>query len=78
MYADTMKGYQPKGRTRDDDTFKRLAGAWPTYFPEKAEVGLSESDHKVRLATALAESFSTLEVAEVLFSRVNTRAQSPV
>ncbi|CAD6271896.1 unnamed protein product [Miscanthus lutarioriparius] len=63
-----MKGHQPKGRTRDDDTFKRLAGAWPTYFPEKAEVGLSESDHKVRLATALAESFSTLEVAEVLFS----------
>ncbi|XP_066362627.1 probable DNA helicase MCM8 isoform X2 [Miscanthus floridulus] len=70
MYADTMKGHQPKGRTRDDDTFKRLAGAWPTYFPEKAEVGLSESDHKVRLATALAESFSTLEVAEVLFSRI--------
>ncbi|CAD6333579.1 unnamed protein product [Miscanthus lutarioriparius] len=70
MYADTMKGHQPKGRTGDDDIFKRLADAWPTYFPEEAEVGLSESDHKVRLATALAESFSTLEVAEVLFSRI--------
>ncbi|OQU78151.1 hypothetical protein SORBI_3009G166400 [Sorghum bicolor] len=70
MYADTMKGHQPKGRTRDYGTFKKLAAAWPRYFPEEADVGLSESDHKVRLVTDLAEIFSTPEVAEVLRSSV--------
>ncbi|AQK94361.1 minichromosome maintenance 8 [Zea mays] len=74
MYADTMKGHQPKGDkgNRDDYTFsfRRLADVWPTYFPEEAEVGLSESDQKVRLTTALADFFSTPEMAEVLRSRV--------
>ncbi|RCV17352.1 hypothetical protein SETIT_3G213500v2 [Setaria italica] len=68
MYADTMKGHQPKGSTIDvTPVEKRLADVWKRYFPEEA--GFSESDRKVRIAAALFESsFST--VVKGLQSRV--------
>nr|CAB3464994.1 unnamed protein product [Digitaria exilis] len=67
MYADTMKGQQPKGFAIDATAAKKLMGIWPRYFPEEA--GSSASDGKVRIVAALVASrFS--DIVHKLLSRL--------